>query len=104
MLNGQFRRGFLRLLALAVLGVAAAYSQNTTAGALTGTVTDPTGAVIEGVQVTVMNQATHQESAKTTNATGLYDFENLQNGDYTISFSKQGFQVATVTNIHLDPG
>jgi len=104
MLNGHFRHGFLRLLALTVLGGVAAYGQNTTAGALTGTVTDPTGAVIEGVQVTVMNQATHQESVKTTNATGLYDFENLQNGDYTISFSKQGFQVASVTNIHLDPG
>lgn len=88
MLNRHFRRVLLRLGAATILGVAAAHGQNTTAGALTGTVTDPTGAVVEGVQVTVMNQATHQEAVKTTNATGLYDFENLQNGDYTISFSK----------------
>ena len=37
-------------------------AQNTTAGAIAGTVTDSTGAVVQGAQITVTNQATQQVS------------------------------------------
>jgi hypothetical protein len=46
MLSGDYRRDLLRLVAVTIFGVIAAQGQNTTAGALTGTVTDPSGAVV----------------------------------------------------------
>ncbi len=78
--------------------------QNTTAGALTGTVSDPTGAVIPGAKITVTNQGTHQVSTATSTDKGSFDVENLPDGDYTISASLAGFQQASVSSIHLDPG
>jgi hypothetical protein len=100
------RRGGWKALALILFLTAGfgLYAQNTTVGAIAGTVTDPSGAVVPGVQVTVTNQATHQESAATTTDRGTYSVENLANGDYTISFTKAGFQHASVTRLHLDPG
>ncbi|MDP9050077.1 MAG: carboxypeptidase-like regulatory domain-containing protein, partial [Acidobacteriota bacterium] len=79
------------------------HAQNTTAGAIVGTVTDPTGAVVDAVQVTVTNQATHVASTTTT-ARGSYSMENLPDGDYSLTFSKSGFQQSTVTDVHIDPG
>src|SRR5438105_6054668 len=103
MLNIDARK-FFRLFTFLFIVVAARDAQNTTVGALAGTVSDPSGAVIEGVQVQVTNQATNQVSNATTSSKGYYSVENLPNGDYTISFSKSGFQQATVTSIHVDPG
>ena len=106
MLNCYLGRGWLKVLAL-ILFLTAGFglrAQNTTIGAIAGTVTDPSGAVVPGVQVTVTNQATHQESVATTTDRGTYSVENLANGDYTISFEKAGFQHASVTSLHLDPG
>jgi Carboxypeptidase regulatory-like domain/TonB-dependent Receptor Plug Domain len=106
MLNSHLRRNVYQFVAL-VLFLAAGlglHAQNTTVGAIAGTVTDPTGAVVPDVKVTVTNQANHQVSTATTTDRGSYSVENLSNGDYTISFSKAGFQVSSVTGVHLDPG
>jgi len=61
-------------------------------GAITGTVTDPTGAVVPGVQVTATNADTKVQSSATTNDVGLYSILNLPIGRYTVAFSKQGFK------------
>ncbi len=49
------------------------FAQSASTGALTGTVTDSSGAVIPGVTVTATNQGTGQERSDTTNAEGLTD-------------------------------
>ncbi|WP_162537366.1 TonB-dependent receptor [Granulicella sp. WH15] len=79
-------------------------AQNTNAGAIAGTVTDSTGAVVPGAQVTVTNQNTHQASTATSTGSGSYAVQNLSDGEYTVSVSKSGFQQTSVTDIHLDPG
>jgi hypothetical protein len=106
MSNSRSRRTVLRFVALVIFLVAGVnlHAQNTTAGAITGTVTDPSGAVVQEVQVKVTNQGTHQISTARTSARGSYSVENLSDGDYTISFSKTGFQQSSVTGVHLDPG
>jgi hypothetical protein len=102
----QFHNHLLHFAALLFLLCAAVLlpAQNTTAGALTGTITDSTGALVPGAKVTVTNQGTHQAASATSTEKGSYDVENLPDGDYTISVALPGFQQASVANVHLDPG
>ncbi|MGB7265677.1 MAG: carboxypeptidase-like regulatory domain-containing protein, partial [Terracidiphilus sp.] len=67
-------RNKLRLGIALVLICTAAWvrAQNTTSCAITGTVTDATGAVLPGVQVIVTNQATDLVVTETTNGSGYY--------------------------------
>ena len=58
---------------------------------ITGTVTDQSGAVVPNVQVTATNVGTNVSSSATTNSQGLYTILNLPIGQYTLTFSKNGF-------------
>jgi Carboxypeptidase regulatory-like domain/TonB-dependent Receptor Plug Domain len=105
-MNCQPRRNLFRFVAL-VLFLASGLSlhaQNTVAGAIAGTVTDSTGAVLPNAQITVTNQDTHQVSAATTTTRGSYSVENLPDGNYTLTVAAGGFRQSIVTDIHLDPG
>ena len=101
-----FVRNALRLTAAVGLICAAAFmhSQNATSCAIAGTVTDATGAVIPGVQVTVTNQATGLSHTEITDASGFYDAESVAPGDYSITTNKAGFKTENIQDIHLDPG
>ncbi len=61
-------------------------------GTITGTVTDPTGAVLAGVEVIATNVDTGVRQTVSTNSVGLYSVLNLQVGRYSLTFSKQGFR------------
>src|SRR5271154_1031045 len=91
----------LLLIAFASLAV---HAQTTTAAAIVGTVTDPSGALLPNVQITVTNQGTHQVTTTTTTSKGTYSVENLPGGDYTLTSSATGFRQFNVTDLHLDPG
>ncbi|MGH9397499.1 MAG: TonB-dependent receptor domain-containing protein [Terriglobia bacterium] len=78
-------------IALGVLSCAIALGQ-TTFGSLAGTVTDPSGAVIPAVQVTLTNIGTNGKTVTTTNADGIYGFVNVQPGNYRIDAEKAGFK------------
>src|SRR6266702_2565502 len=60
-------------------------------GSLSGTVTDPGGAVIVGAQVTITNVATGVSYASKTNSTGYFETDNLNSGTYRISVVSPGF-------------
>src|SRR5947208_9644694 len=60
-------------------------------GSIVGTVTDPSGAVIVGAQVSVSNDSTGQEIHVTTNSAGTYNSGALIAGDYTLRISAKGF-------------
>src|SRR5713226_8938907 len=77
---------------LLVLGSAACFGQSTNAGDIRGSVTDPSGALIPGVTVTVTNVDTGISKDFTTNDAGLYDTDSIVTGRYTIAFKKDGFQ------------
>ncbi len=68
-------------------------------GQITGTVTDPTGAVVPNVTVTAKNTATGVSRATTTSTAGVYVIPNLPPGDYQVTFASNGFttQKQTVT-------
>ena len=66
------------------------------AGAIQGTVTDPTGAVVPNAKVIVTNQGTGTQRTVTTSASGFYSTEALEPGPYTIHIEASGFSAATV--------
>lgn len=82
------------LLGIAVLSGSQAKGQTVTTGAITGTVTDPSGAVMAGVTVTASDKAAGIERTTTTNDTGNYRFSLLPPGVYGLQFSASGFKTA----------
>jgi hypothetical protein len=71
--------------------------QSLTTGAITGTITDPSGAAMANATVTLTNNNTGATQTTTTNSTGGYRFALLNPGSYTVSTEPQGFQGAKQT-------
>ena len=65
---------------------------------ITGTATDPTGAVVPNVAITLTNQATGQ-IRETTNTSGMFLFANVGVGHFTLNATATGFQKFTRTDI-----
>jgi len=71
-------------------------------GTILGTVTDPSGAVVAGVIVTVTNQGDNSCRPVKTDDHGDYRAENMKAGIYTVTVKAQGFKEAVLTDIRLD--
>src|ERR1700688_342208 len=71
---------------------------------LSGTVSDSSGALIPGVEVTAKNVNTGITSTGVTNESGAYVFQSLQPGTYTLTAALPGFQTATYNNLILGQG
>lgn len=65
-----------------------------------GTVTDPQGNVIAGATVTLTNLATSASRTTTTADVGVYSFEFVPPGDYSVEVTAKGFKKALVNNVH----
>ena len=72
----MWRTRILALLAVFVFG-AGAFAQGGGSVAITGTVTDPTGAVIGGAKVTVTQKSTSVARAVVTSASGQFNIPSL---------------------------
>src|SRR5947199_10294349 len=83
-------------------GGAALYGQNIR-GAIVGNVTDSSGAVIPGAQITVTNQGTGIAVKTTTDAAGTYPVPYLLAGTYQVSVAKEGFKTCQFSCIRLLP-
>jgi hypothetical protein len=68
-------------------------------GNIIGTVTDPSGAAVPGVHVTVLNTGTGVTSSVQTNQSGNYTATHLLPGSYSVTFSKQGFHSRVQKNV-----
>src|SRR5262249_8995790 len=82
-------------LTVSLLLVTAAFAQEGINARLSGTVTDATGALIPGVEVTAKNTETGVVSTTITNETGTYRFPSLQPGTYDASAALSGFSNQT---------
>ncbi len=78
-----------------------ALGQSGTAGDVRGTVTDPTGAVIPGAMVNLVNPVSGFNRTQTTDAAGEFDFSNVPFHPYRIKVSANGFaQLSQAIEVH----
>jgi hypothetical protein len=66
---------------------------------ITGVVTDPSGAVVPNVTITLTNPATGQARNAVSNTAGIYTFSNVGIGHFTLSAVAAGFQTFSKTDI-----
>ena len=86
----QIMRGRLGACLFVLFTGMAAFSQ-AGRGSISGTVADPTGAVVPGAQVTLLNKATGLTQHSATSAAGLYSFISLNPGVYEVTAGHAGF-------------
>src|SRR5215203_2156291 len=80
------------LLVLAVLLTLSSLTlAQTSRGTVSGSVTDPNGALISGAEVTLTSAATKLSRKTTTNAEGVYRFEAVDSGTYSLKVIATGF-------------
>ena len=89
------------LLALAAIPTSLLAQGGATA-AMSGHVTDPTGAVIPGAEVTITNLATGVAYSNESNAVGAYSVLNLPPAFYQITVAKEGFQQTAIPIVQLE--
>jgi hypothetical protein len=103
--NGISFAPHFRALAVACVLVCAArqsHAQSDLSG-VSGTITDSSGAIIRGAEITVTDEATGAEHKSVTNASGYYTVPSLSPGRYTITVHAPTFQVLTSRGNILDP-
>jgi hypothetical protein len=91
---GSFLLAFLFLLPSSAVAQAV--------GAIVGTVTDPSGAVVPGATVTATNEATQVSQSTVSGSAGTYTIPHLLVGTYTVSADAKGFQKGSTAGITLD--
>jgi len=95
---------FAFLLALLIPGLLLGQNNVSGAGTITGRVTDATGAIVTDATVTITDTETNIVTTDTSNASGLYIFENVKPGIYNIVASKPGFRKSVVPNQEVTTG
>lgn len=74
-------------------------AQTGTSGQITGSVVDPSGAVVTDATITLTQIATGAKRTATSNADGNYSISNLPIGTYRINVSKPGFKETSISNV-----
>jgi hypothetical protein len=77
-------------------------AQTATTGALSGTVTDATGAVVANATVTVSSTSTSQTRSAMTGSDGSYKVGLLPPGNYRVKFEISGFNAAEVPSVAVN--
>src|SRR4029453_12338341 len=82
----------LHVICFGMLGITTVRGQGLGAGTLQGTIKDPTGGVMQAVEVRLSNPVSGFVRAVTTDTTGRFVFSNLPPNPYHLSVEAQGFQ------------
>jgi hypothetical protein len=82
--------------------VAVAAGAQTVTGSIRGLVTDPSGAVVPGSEITATNVNTGVKTKTTTDKSGNYNIQTLSVGSYTLTATRQGFKTTSVGPIALE--
>jgi hypothetical protein len=98
------RLGFALQLALvvaicALLSPTLAHAQYRTS--IQGVVTDPTGAVVPGATLTLIDPTTNEKQVRTSNNDGVFNFNALANTLFKLEVEKQGFTKKVLDNVEL---
>ncbi|HEX8887662.1 MAG TPA: TonB-dependent receptor [Pyrinomonadaceae bacterium] len=90
----------LALISLVMGFASAAYAQSDR-GAITGTVKDPSGALVPNAKVTATDLNSGETRETTTSGEGSYTIPELKADPYKLSVEAQGFKTATIENIQV---
>ena len=94
----------LSLLAIFILVPSGVHSQGIITGAISGSVTDQTGAVIPGAQIRAVNDSTGAIFQVETNAEGVFLVSDAPVGAYTVTVNARGFAQDTVSQVQVVTG
>ena len=98
---GKTARNFLSVCVL-VLCVSSLALAQAGRGGISGTVTDPSGAIVPGAQVALLNGSTGLTLHTVTSSAGLYRFLSLNPGTYKVTASQKGFANVAQENVTVD--
>src|SRR5215469_10584693 len=96
--------GMAAVFSLATMFVSCGFGQTSATSSLSGTVADPSGAVIPGAEATARNDATGAEFKAITTENGTFAMPVLATGVYTVTVSLPGFKQAVLKDVKLDVG
>jgi hypothetical protein len=92
--------------AFLVLAITTVITQNAAAQAnratITGTVTDPSGAIAPGVEINATNRGTNISTKTVSNQDGIFVIPNLSPGTYSVEFKKEGFEAVVRPSVTLE--
>src|SRR5712664_561204 len=91
--------GIISFAGLLVLAPSA--SAQKTSGTITGTLTDPRGAVVPSATVSVVSERTGAARETVTNEQGSFSFPELEAGTYRLTVNKGGFKKLALKNVEL---
>jgi hypothetical protein len=89
-------------VALLILGSGAAAWSQTVQGVITGTVTDPTGAVVPNATVAITNIGTNISQSTTTGSDGSYRFPLVPPGTYTLEVKATNFATVRASGLVVE--
>ena len=89
------------LVLFALMGATTLSFGQASDGTISGTVTDPNGAVVAGATVEATNQATNEKRTATTTDNGSYTIPNLGVGLYTVTATGAGFGTSTAKDVKV---
>src|SRR5437870_4559276 len=95
---------FICVLFSFIAASARAQTVSTTTGAINGTVTDTTHAVLPGVTIALSGPAVMGAPTTVTDQNGFFRLPSLAPGDYQLTFELSGFGSVTRENIHISLG
>ncbi len=96
----QSRSSLIGVL-MALLACPSSFKAQSTFGTLTGTITDPSGAVVAGAKVVITNKRTEAGRTVLSGADGFYLAPNLDPGIYDLNVEAAGFQKLNRTDVEL---
>lgn len=91
---------FAALIAITGFSINALAQSNR--GGISGTVTDPTGAVVPGASVTITNMGTNQKTKLTTSAAGSFSASSLEPVLYSVTVEAPGFKKSILSSVKVD--
>ncbi len=94
----------LSTLALAAVSASPVLAQTATDGAIGGTVSDTSGAVLGHAQVVVHSNATGTDRTTMTDDSGSFLVPQLGSGAYTVTVTQAGFETYTSQNVAVQVG
>jgi carboxypeptidase family protein len=97
----RLKHAFFLLIAVTLLSFQSLGAQTAGTGALTGTVKDPSGAVIPNATVTLTSIDTSQARTTTTGSDGTYRFSLLPPGNYKVGIEAGGFKPVQVPSVTI---